>query len=787
MSKSPIIDQQYLNNEFNLGWFIQNDQVSDEALCSALFSLFHDKVEHLASALLKSPADILGVVDRTFLLVISNRKKYKSDVSGQAWLYGMVVEECLAILAPAALNRLAYTQRVTEAFHTIEPDDSQIGEADRKQALQLLLSGVLDLQAEEIAHVLRSPLEQVRQDLEKIHSQQAAHHQVHPPNAPQAQYRANQDSSSPPIRKKLAFTEEDLDHWQQSILVRVTRQQKRAQAKTRGTQVLQACLLSVIVLASGWLMTSNWFKPSSPPVQVAGITSTPSASPSDSTPEPAPNTPTPGPTWTAYPTFAATSLAVPPAQAPDINAILLLADKSDSLWQSLWADVRVFQREPVGISSFNDRITRKQVWMMQPSSSRVISGSLAGEPDFTSLIKGNQLSGRNFNNGQALEGFAYEPIQDADLQNLFLPAHMFLPMGIFNIVGKEAIALRQTWILDWVYQGSRIYRYWVDTQYGVILRRQEFDRNDPKIILSDAMVISIFFNPPFSRAIFQPDQYPANLFAINFTGSPELPNLRMAKTARPDSQSQVPYVHVPFTAPSELNLSASPLNFEKPLLDTPGQSGEAALELFANHTYLGRLPIGGPAILACERSADGYKIAYSSTSSGMGGDSVLTLADLTSVQTAHPVLPGGATSGDFAFSPDGSLLAFYGCDKDSGFCGVFTLDTLTGSLKKIIPLTFADYILWGPDGRYLALVGSDDSDTILNARKNDNLLISEVVSLSQNWHFIVIDASSGDIVFKRLFEWSNLRQPPDSPTNNWKIQFKTRMGGIDGCTQPPSK
>ncbi len=213
----------------------------------------------------------------------------------------------------------------------------------------------------------------------------------------------------------------------------------------------------------------------------------------------------------------------------------------------------------------------------------------------------------------------------------------------------------------------------------------------------------------------------------------------------------------------------------------------SGLELFADQIDLGKLPLGGKSIQTCQRSPDGNRIAYNSPPQDSSGDTALYIADLSSISSAGPALAGGITSGDFAFSPDNRRLAFFGCEKATNFCGVFILDLTTHKLTRLAPLIYADYMVWSPDGRSIALVGDYDVSDVYQKVRTMNLLTNEVISLLHSWYFQVIDASSGNLTFKSAFEWSNLRAPSNSPTNNWSTPFKIPTGGVNGCINPPEK
>ena len=72
---------------YDLGWMIENGQVNEEAFCAFLVEQIGPEIERLVSRFFKSPADRIAVVDQIFLRVLLKRSRYKSQISGKAWLY----------------------------------------------------------------------------------------------------------------------------------------------------------------------------------------------------------------------------------------------------------------------------------------------------------------------------------------------------------------------------------------------------------------------------------------------------------------------------------------------------------------------------------------------------------------------------------------------------------------------------------------------------------------------------------------------------------------------------
>ena len=89
----------HLNNpipvqeSFDLGWLILNGNIGDEELCQFLLVETSQEIERLVIHFLKSPADQLAAVDRIIFNLLLRRRSYKSNVSGRAWLYALILEE----------------------------------------------------------------------------------------------------------------------------------------------------------------------------------------------------------------------------------------------------------------------------------------------------------------------------------------------------------------------------------------------------------------------------------------------------------------------------------------------------------------------------------------------------------------------------------------------------------------------------------------------------------------------------------------------------------------------
>jgi DNA-directed RNA polymerase specialized sigma24 family protein len=769
----------------DLGWLILNRQVDDETLGGLLLAVYQARLARLAAAFLPSPADVLAAVDATVAWVLLNRRAYHSTESGRAWLYARALQEFTSPSAPAdRVSRRLSPQALIDAFDPAAGAPPHFADLlqslGKEPALLLVLHYAHDLSVEEISAALGLPLEQVQAGFAQVKDRLIEHQRgcaiCASPSGDLtgverllAKSFANSGAVAAP---RFDFGQNDLLAWNASILKRVTVQRRSQQTRARHRQSLQGGLLLALLLLFAGLSTvlnSRVRKlaaparsaqarltpkvPPAPPLQqtLSAAIAFQSARPGDPQPQP------PEPTSTAS------------ERLPDPQAILRSANDSPGAWQTLWADVQITRYQLVGGDSFSgmvlgsvpDHTIRKQIWALQPSLSRVISGPSSGLPNQTTVVTGGNISGINFTTGQAVADYTSQLIADPDLAALFVPQYMFLSGGFFTTVGREDVAGRAAWVLDWSTASSPVYRFWIDAERGVLLRRRVYTDHNLKSIFVDIRVDAIYFDIPLSPTLFEPSQYRGDRFAVDFSGMPEISDVQFAQGA----------VH---------SLTGSYFNqlLPGPHLEAgPATTAQAAPGLAAP-VFTQTPP------LFCDWSLDGRQVAYTSMIRSAQGDSSLAVLTLSPRTPARPVLPAGKTAGDYAFSPNGRRLAFFGCDPGSGFCGLFLFDTVTGQTTRLAPLNYADYIIWKPDGSALALVAEDKDAGLIARKATTNMLEKEVNALLQNWHFLVIDAATGQVTYKRPFDWSTLAAPPGSPTTAWGKPFKSNLPGLDSCVSP---
>ena len=763
----------------DLGWLLHSNQVDDEALCAILIDDYLAELEDVAFLLTGSPVEMIHLVNQTLIQVIAHRADYNGEVGGRAWLWSWVVKESVRQYAHQGwlLSRGVSREMTLPDLEGIFTGHaaSIYRDLGSYASLLFLCQDGYRFSVEEIAYLVGKPLGQTQADIRKTYEQVARHQESCP------QCYGLSDATLPAASALLAGLQANrpemdyrpvaLARWQTSILDEVRHGHAVRMARARRLQLFEVTCLVALLFTGAWLVARLPRQPASPLVlsSLARVGVTPSVAPR---PVPA-TTPSNLPVANLLP-------AQPPV--PTVSTILGLAQANLSQWHSLWADVEVKHYDPSGLpSNENSQIVRKQMWIEQPSSVRVIAGPLNGEPDQTTALAGDQITLQDFLDGQSSSYDTHALLDDPDLQKLIMPQTMLVSGGQYEFEGSDTIAGRPAWIIDHHNGTSLTEILGIDQRYGLILFRREYGGKDQKTILSETQVTAIAYNPPIPSSIFNLTLYLGDQYAANFSGVPDIHNTQNAlaawKGAVPTAQrSQV------ITEPA-LHPSTSQLAFRYP----PGSDPGPTMDVFASGHYLGSIPLGGNSILTCERSPDGRMIAYNSNGQGITGDTSLYLADLSSLQSAYRVMPDGFTLGGFAFAPDSQRLAFFGCDKSLGTCGVFILNLLTRQTTRLISLLYADYLLWKPDGQSLALVGARDTQSLLDQKRGQNLMINEITALSQPWQFYVLNASNGNIQYEQSFQWSLLSAPPGSPTLNWPVSLKSRDWGVEDCVNPPAQ
>ncbi|RPI33349.1 MAG: LysM peptidoglycan-binding domain-containing protein [Chloroflexota bacterium] len=352
----------------------------------------------------------------------------------------------------------------------------------------------------------------------------------------------------------------------------------------------------------------------------------------------------------------------------------------------------------------------------------------------------------------------------ADADDLAIPLYRPFPVPAgwlsswrFDVVGVDQVAGRQAVIIQAaIGEPLDTIKIWLDAETGLFLRIQGFDR---KVIYLEMLVHRVAFNVELPVVAEVGSDSRMFGYSRDETGQPygkdeahDLPPL----IQYPGHQ---PREHVP--PPAGYDIASANLEFQWrywPGIGGAGQSGQYVTEVFAGEYYLGSvtaLSLGqdGPRDAnVCDRSSDGWRLAYVDRS---GERPVLAWLSFENPQQVN--LPNlGLGPGDYlgykeiVFAPDGDQLAVAACHPYLAECAIYRLDLPTNAFVRLF-ITDVDPrgLTWSPDGSMLALLEGD----------------------IRHPQVVVIDAQSGEQVFRGEYALAKVRMPADSPTLSWGVEF----------------
>jgi hypothetical protein len=193
---------------------------------------------------------------------------------------------------------------------------------------------------------------------------------------------------------------------------------------------------------------------------------------------------------------------------------------SHQKWHSLWVDGVINQY--TGDSSLDAlQSTRIQLWIVQPSQVRMLSGPFNGAPD-TVWISDGRYYAENNDPAQPMPDFSQAvftpPVAFSDtiytypldgmigtpFTAMVFPNGLAQRPGFYNIVGEEMSVGRPAVILEWSREEEVVIdRFWIDAQTGVILRWLNFSKPGGQAINSEMSVTSILIDPNLPEQAFR--------------------------------------------------------------------------------------------------------------------------------------------------------------------------------------------------------------------------------------------------------------------------------------------
>jgi hypothetical protein len=184
---------------------------------------------------------------------------------------------------------------------------------------------------------------------------------------------------------------------------------------------------------------------------------------------------------------------MPPELKGDLEIQQLMLT-SHTRWQRLRAVYHVSQLEQAGGNSPAEAQV-VEVWVELPAKFKVVSSTTALVQGMTTVSDGESVLNNNGDRSalplaelesfdppntpsdtvylHPLAGFMGSPVSD-----LIFPAGLAQRGGEYKITGQEVLAGRTAFVVEWGREpGVLIDRFWVDRQTGVILRQQNYGKN----------------------------------------------------------------------------------------------------------------------------------------------------------------------------------------------------------------------------------------------------------------------------------------------------------------------
>jgi WD40 repeat protein len=428
------------------------------------------------------------------------------------------------------------------------------------------------------------------------------------------------------------------------------------------------------------------------------------------------------------------------AASEEIRQVML---ESATKWKSVWMDGTVANYAMEGTDS-QTAATREQVWIDLPTSRfRVQMGPVDGDvekylaSDGLGILEMDLLSGQS--QSRPLPDFAkagqFVPTPGPDtaypqplwgqmgtpLSQLAFTSDFAQSAGTFKPVTTEAVAGRQALVVDWTFAQNQLpsWRMWLDTETGVVLKIQTYDKQGGSVIRSEAVVNKISFNRVFDSSLF---------------GNPS-------------------------SLPKFSDVNGTSLNPESPA--PPAPAGPDALHgvyfFVFDHNYgnektqLLRVP----------------------------GSCAAGLISCPEAEVINPPSDLKFSVTSLVWSPDGSRAAFpYPTSADGNRAALFLFDPQEQTWTSIAEFNYIDPPVWSPDGDWLAFRAQDgagrdeiyivhpDGTGLANLSANENLPAEGQPYILNGWiNNNVILRGRNDIVYLVRADYPKVKQLFDTP---WK-------------------
>jgi DNA-directed RNA polymerase specialized sigma24 family protein len=726
----------------DLEWMLQGRQASPALILESLIQEYSAQVTSLTYSILDDPSLAMYAALDTLAAVLENRHRYYGKLSVKLFIYAQAIEVCRRYLRETQHGQPSQGEDTLSGMAIPDRVYILVSRLSEDLRIPLILHYAHHLTFDEIAMILKSKPGRVQKKIQKavfsIEKRLAAQPEM-------AQFLEGLLTT---------FLE---NRWQAIDLAEVSEAQmvqavdyaieKKKQSRQVRGYLFQAVLGSAVVVmlvAMGWITNQIASRQTPMPLAVRTYVVTQLVHvPVYITPTPQPKLLTSPLTFTSSP--------------EEIRQRIL---ESHTLWNTLWADASVYKYGPAGYVGIPD-VRREQIWVRQPYRITLISAPQTGKINVEWQLSEQHLFPLNLPILEIVR--SHEALNDYrdPINTLLIFRQAFWAQNgerlsvveFINTLGRDALVVDVNSL-----GGQPLGRLTVDAQLGIILGVRLYDQ-DGLTVLGDVYLNKLVIDADLPEVVFDPT-VPIKNFSEDYTA--QKPNLQpMQTTMDVIMPGHEPYPK--FSPHAGFDPAGSYLAMQ--YTQSPFGAGEslvtAPVDVFADGYVIGQIEVGNPWSAVCERSPDGRYLAFIEQPDTPPFPSTrmhwLSLDDLAS---DHELLPKGSQYGDdLAFSPENRSLAFWGCGVREDNCGVYLLDLSTQKLKKLLPGGYASYFVWSPDGEELAMLKEDDT-------------------------LVVVDASNGQIIYKKYMDWITFVVPPDAPVLKWDVEYPPAQKGLQGCALP---
>jgi outer membrane lipoprotein-sorting protein len=209
---------------------------------------------------------------------------------------------------------------------------------------------------------------------------------------------------------------------------------------------------------------------------------------------------------------------MPPELQGDVEIQQLMLT-SHTRWHTLHIIYTVNQYPSPG-SNMAAEQQNVQVWIQLPAEFKVVISAPKGEPQTSAISDGKNIidsSGQQ----QSVPPSVLEPFNPPNttsdtvyphplagylgtpVSELIFPEGLAQRGGEYKQTGQELVAERQAYVVEWSREpGKLIDRFWVDVQTGIILRQQNYGKENNASPLSDFQATYIEINTPLPADTF---------------------------------------------------------------------------------------------------------------------------------------------------------------------------------------------------------------------------------------------------------------------------------------------